>query len=476
MDGTTRRPDRRMSAVCVAVCLAVWAVPGESTGRPAAGTSPIAADADAAAALQRAAALVEQGRLDDAARQAELALADPQARAAAYSVLGAIRLRQQRVDDGIRCLEEALRLEPGLRGAQLNLAQAYLAAATRAGAAKDRDAAEALARKWEALGGTAPADAMTFALRLAEAGAAPQAVAILEGLAAAGPPTFALAFNLAGAQLLNGRPAKALAAYDAALAIDPASLPALRQAAAVAERTHEDERALSYWMRARKLTPDDPEILLGFGRVCLRMDLLEDAEPALARAAGLRPDSLPHQYALAAAKVGKKQFEAAQQILEPFVRANPTDAHLQYAVGAILYTQGKLDDAAIRLEESVRLMPDQIAAPYYLALVARDQGRDADAIARFERFLQRHPDHAGAHEALGGLLMTAQQLPEAETHLRAAIAGNPGSVKANYQLGLLLARVGRKAESEQQLAHAKTLREQDAATSRLQLRLLDPGQ
>jgi Flp pilus assembly protein TadD len=52
---------------------------------------------------------------------------------------------------------------------------------------------------------------------------------------------------------------------------------------------------------------------------------------------------------------------------------------------------------------------------------------------------------------------------------------NPKSVKANYQLGLLLARMGRKAEADKQLEHAKTLRAEDEASSRLQLRLLDPG-
>jgi len=37
-----------------------------------------------------------------------------------------------------------------------------------------------------------------------------------------------------------------------------------------------------------------------------------------------------------------------------------------------------------------------------------------------------------------------------------------------------LARMGKKDEAEKQLAHAKQLREEDEATSRLQLRLLEP--
>ena len=72
--------------------------------------------------------------------------------------------------------------------------------------------------------------------------------------------------------------------------------------------------------------------------------------------------------------------------------------------------------------------------------------------------------------------MNAQRYADAERQFRNAIRVNPKLVKANYQLGLLLARTGRKEEADRQLALAKSLREEDEATSRLQLRLLDPGQ
>ena len=132
--------------------------------------------------------------------------------------------------------------------------------------------------------------------------------------------------------------------------------------------------------------------------------------------------------------------------------------------------QGQLDEAAARLRESLRLEPEQLASPYYLALVARDQGRDAEAIEGLEELLRRHPDHASSCEALGGLLMNGGRYAEAERLLRRAIELSPKSVKANYQLGLLLARTGRREEADKQLAMAKSLREEDDETSRLQLR------
>ena len=273
---------------------------------------------------------------------------------------------------------------------------------------------------------------------------------------------------------MKGDPARALATYDLALVLKPDSVTALQQAAVVAERQGELERSLSYWMRAKKLATDDPQVLLGFGRVCLRMDLLEDAEPALTRAASLRPGELAYQYTLVVAKVGKLQYEVAQGLLEPLVEKQPDDAQLQYALGSVLYMQGHLAEAAARLRESLRLEPGQVASYYYLALVARDQGQAAEAIERLEDLLRRHPDHAPSCEDLGGLLMNGRRYAEAEGLLRRAIELNPKSVKANYQLGLLLAHMGRRDEADKQLEMAKSLREEDDKTSRLQLRLLDP--
>jgi Flp pilus assembly protein TadD len=70
--------------------------------------------------------------------------------------------------------------------------------------------------------------------------------------------------------------------------------------------------------------------------------------------------------------------------------------------------------------------------------------------------------------------MNAQRYAEAESRLRRAVELAPKSVKANYQLGLLLARTGRKEEADKQLERANSMRKEDEATSRLQLRLLDP--
>lgn len=496
--------------------------------------APIAG-ADSQDALQRAALLVQEGQLDEAEQQARLALADPETSAVAYSVLGAIRFQQKRLDESAGFLQKAIELEPRLVGAHLSLAQVYTTqgksaqalglfervleldpsnatarlALARAETEKgnyqrsldlaepalpafkqspegllilatdylktgNETAATALVQDWERLANVPEQWSIKLALLLADGGIVDEAIEILERTRQAGSPSYELAFNLAGAYLLNEEPARALDGYDLALELKPDSLPALRQAAGIAERQGELERSLSSWIRAKKIAPDDPEILLGFGRVCLKMDLLEDAEPALAKAASLRPDEAAYQYTLAAAKVGKKQFEAAQRLLEGLVEKQPHDPQLQYGLGSILYIRGRLQEAAKHLHESIRLRPKQLASYHYLALVDRDQGHDDQAIETLETLLQRYPDHAPSREVLGELLMAARRYREAEINLRRAVRLDPRSVKANYQLGLLLARMGKKEEANAQLELAKTLRKEEQATSRLQLRLLDP--
>jgi tetratricopeptide (TPR) repeat protein len=490
---------------------------------------------DGRGALKAAVVLVQQGRLVEADTQARRALADPETRAVAYSILGTIKLKQNSLDDSARLLGEAIRLEPRLVGAQLSLAQVYTLqnkpdlalarfqrvleldpdnASARLALARSefekgnyqqalkltepvrpvlrespeglfviaaallktgkRDEAASLGAQWNRLPNVPQAASIAFGLLLVQDGVIDEGIAVLEHAKQAGAPSYELSFNLAGAYLMRKDTARALEHYDAALSVTPDSVDALRLAASVAERNEQLERSLSYWLRAKKLAPDDPVILLGFGRVCFKMDLLEDAEPALAKAASLKPGDIPYQYTLAAVKVGKRQYDEARSLLEPLVAAHPKDGHLRYAVGAVLYTQGHLEEAAAHLSESIRLEPDQLPSYYYLALVARDQGKDGEAIAMLAKLLGRHPDHAAASETLGILLMTSQRNEEAEGYLRTAIRLNPKSVKANYQLGLLLARLGKKEEADRQLVYAKTLREEDEASSRLQLRLMDP--
>ena len=85
------------------------------------------------------------------------------------------------------------------------------------------------------------AASISFGLLLVQEGAIDEGIAVLEHAKQAGPPSYELAFNLAGAYLMKKDAARALDHYDAALSLTPDSLDALRLAAGVAERNGEHE-------------------------------------------------------------------------------------------------------------------------------------------------------------------------------------------------------------------------------------------
>ncbi len=312
----------------LAVTAGVWpAEAAVSAGRQNGSSRPLSRNG-ARDALQRAALLVQKGRLDEADAQVQLALSDPSTRAAAHSVLGAIRFQQERLAESAGLLEEAIRLDPRLLGAHLTLAEVHIAQGhselattmfrraleldpmnqtARFGLARseaeqgryqqsleiarpviaaftlfpeglfvlatdflktgDRAAAIDLVDRWTRSTDIPQAWSVKLAGLYADEGVPTAAITILEWAKTVAPVSYELAFTLAGAYLLNKEPGRALDAYDEALGRKPESLPALRQAAAVAESQRELERSLSYWMRARKIAPEDAEILIGEERL-----------------------------------------------------------------------------------------------------------------------------------------------------------------------------------------------------------------
>ena len=166
-----------------------------------------------------------------------------------------------------------------------------------------------------------------------------------------------------------------------------------------------------------KLAADDPEVLLGIRSRLLEMDLLDDAEPALTKAASLETGR-----SLVSIHAGRGEGGQTP------VRGGAGAARTARASGsrrtatAVRARVGALHPGTSRRRRrassrSVRLQPEQLASHHYLALIARDQGRDAEAIAMLEALVKRYPHHVASCEALGSLLMSAQRYDEAGAHI-----------------------------------------------------------
>lgn len=484
--------------------------------------------------LQKSAELMTAGDLAGAEKEARLALEDSSTKPMAWATLGAIRFRQKRYTDATQFLNGALRLNPGLLEARVTLGEVFALTGKRVlarqelkevlrvdpdnrearfalaqlesasgnfsvslsiaepilaelrrstdgilllakdySSLKQKEALVALVHDWDGLP-EASASSSAFASLLVTSGLEQQAIDVLEKAKNSGQVSYDLAFALANLYFNRGDLDRAFGSYEAALSLNQSCVDCLLHLAKMAEQQKDPEKALAYLIKAKRQQPDNPLILFEFGKTCLELDLLEDALPALQKATRLQPDNESYSYVLASANVSKKQYEAAGKLFQALLAKHPNDSSLNYAMGSLLFLEVRLDEAATYLRRSVELQPNQIASYYYLAMIAEGKGQDDQAIAALQDVLRRNSEYAPAYEALGGVLLKKQKYQEAQEALEKAVVLNPDSVKAHYQLGILLGRTGRQADANKEFAIVQQLNAEDEKRLGMRLRILTP--
>jgi tetratricopeptide (TPR) repeat protein len=487
--------------------------------------------------IEAAARLLSQGQLDQAETEARQGLGNPDSRALALAMLGTIRLQQGKYRESASLLkqalalntdligartslgsafqflgksdlarksfQEALKLDPGNVNARLDLARmeasfhnyrqslnvarpilsrlsesddGIVLLATDYGALGEKEELKGLVRNWQNISTPSDEASLEFGNILMTSGMTVEARQVFEAeeVRIAAQPSPALASRLGRSYLSLGVLDRAELNLRLALSLNPDCVACAQDLAEIAERQGNTEKALSYLVTAKRQEPENPEVLFQFGKICLQRNLLEDALPALAKAVALKPDREPYVYVLASANVAKGDLAKAASLFAGLLQKRPQDAVLKYALGAVDYLQGKYPEAESMLKQSLQAQPDQVAASYYLGLTYDAVGDDDRALTVFRDLLKSHPQHGPSCIKLGSILVRQHQYAEAEQHLERAVALDPGSVEGHHQLGLVLRRLGRTAESENQFAESRRLEAERRTQADVRLRLLLP--
>jgi tetratricopeptide (TPR) repeat protein len=73
---------------------------------------------------------------------------------------------------------------------------------------------------------------------------------------------------------------------------------------------------------------------------------------------------------------------------------------------------------------------------------------------------------------MGRILLKEQKFPEAQQALEKAVLLNPSSVKAHYQLGILLGRTGKQEDAKKELAIVNELNAEETKRAGMRLRII----
>jgi Flp pilus assembly protein TadD len=253
------------------------------------------------------------------------------------------------------------------------------------------------------------------------------------------------------ARAASGDAARAIPAFERALALDPADRAALAGLAS-AYGSVSDPRAFEAYERAiaadranLPLQVECAEFLWGarrYERGNAEMDRVLQAVPGNTR--------LRVHYGLALADQTRfadavRQFEAAR-------KAGDSSAELALYLGTSLWQAGRLEEATAKLREAAALAPGQAEPRHRLGRLLILRGEAAAAAAALQEAARLAPDSAPVELDLGRALEAAGRTEEAEAAYRRALALDPDLSAAHYTLGTLLARTGRREEAEKEIA------------------------
>jgi tetratricopeptide (TPR) repeat protein len=177
-----------------------------------------------------------------------------------------------------------------------------------------------------------------------------------------------------------------------------------QQALQAAFRQPDPERRLEACNRAIGEEPGNPALLVAFASTCMELQLLDDAEAALARAASLASD-----------------WEA-----------------VHFERGKLLLRLEETERAAAAFTEAVRLMPGFAAALLNLGGALGELGRHREAQDVLLRALKADPRSHTALNNLGAVYREEGLLDEAARAFRGVIELAPAFVFGYYNLGQTL--------------------------------------
>jgi tetratricopeptide (TPR) repeat protein len=241
----------------------------------------------------------------------------------------------------------------------------------------------------------------------------------------------------------------------------------------------QDDKAVEVALELTRLHPDDAEVLYHGGRLFANFAYLTTMK--LRRVA---PTSVWMHQAAGEANESQGLYDQAVREYRRVLALDPRRPGLHFRIGRALLSRaqqpgsgaeaGKArEDALAEFEAELQLDPTNANAAYELGEMHRKAGELDAAATFFESAVSGYPDFAEARIGLGRVLVAQGQPGRALPHLQKAVALDPASDVAHYQLSVAHGRLGNVAEQRKVLEEFKRLRERKREHEAL---LLAPSQ
>jgi Flp pilus assembly protein TadD len=210
---------------------------------------------------------------------------------------------------------------------------------------------------------------------------------------------------------------------------------------------------ITLFTRTLAAEPNDYRLHDALGQAYWIRGESEGAEREWQETLRLEPNNIQTLDSLGALYAEQGHFDKAIPDLEKTLQLSPNDPEARLILGAVYAETGKMDRAEENLRAAVLLSPTNFNAHNVLGKLYFDSDRFVEAAHQFNQSLQCEPNLA-AYDHLGYIYMKWSDPDRAEAAFKSALAINSTDSHAHFNLGLIYAASGRKAQAMQELQEA----------------------
>eukprot|EP00475_Leptophrys_vorax_P035509 TRINITY_DN5857_c0_g7_i1.p1 TRINITY_DN5857_c0_g7~~TRINITY_DN5857_c0_g7_i1.p1 ORF type:complete len:757 (-),score=188.96 TRINITY_DN5857_c0_g7_i1:610-2880(-) len=238
----------------------------------------------------------------------------------------------------------------------------------------------------------------------------------------------------------------AIAAYDAAISLDPNHSEAFRERGMVLAEMGRYEDAIASIAQAIAINPANFVAVYQKEKLTQTVERLANVVAALQAEVSLhcQDSKVFVSYGIALEQIGR--FENAIDAFDKATILNPSDATIFFKKAMLLKSIGKFAEANDTIDKAINLKPNDATAFRFKGAVLEKLGRLEDALEALDVSIVLEPQNSETYSKKGNVLSAMRRPEDAINAYDQAIALNDDLVTSNLK-GLVLEQMGRWEEA-----------------------------
>ena len=231
---------------------------------------------------------------------------------------------------------------------------------------------------------------LQYGLELVEQGYEASALFAFEKAAKGDPSAFTL-YSLGTLYMKEGQPAKAKAAFERTLQVQPDFAEANNGLGALMAQSGNVPAALAHFRAAIQTTPDYPDALNNLGYGLLQTGREQEGRELIEKALQLQPDFPEAFNNLGIYFAGQGDMAKGASYFKQAVERRPAYGEAANNLALVLMAQDQVDEAVGVLQRLMQANPDFEMSYVTLAKIYLSTNRRREGVSTLERLLQKNP-------------------------------------------------------------------------------------